>query len=294
MQTVRYLPLLALIACGRSGSETTGSAAVGSGSAAGAPVGTPVPEGPKRLHGTVTFFELRPNCGSCTASFSVVAAFFAPSYSSAPCERGTALGDCCYVPPMPPREPGAPAATGAYVAPPAGQLTITNGTSPLVAMAPTSNNTYEAIDQRKQPGLAWKPGDALTVAAAGDAAGIPAFSGSVRAVGVFTTITPDVAQKRALGTSDFTITWQPDTLPDEDVTLHINALGARNEGHIQCKVADRKGTLTVPGAFLAKFTHDAKAWVQLARSAVTKPTLDHASVEIVSTTTILVGAGSTF
>jgi hypothetical protein len=257
--------------------------AVSGCSSSSSPSSAPDAAPPSGYRGEATFLEYASSVPGGAPSYQFLAAFFHGGPWSDPCAGNAKVGGCCFIPPITPSSGG-----GAPSTPPsAGTLSITDGTVNLGVLAPTvSTGTYADIESKTAPSLKWNPGDTLNFSAGGATGGIAPFSGSVVAVALLESVTPDPNKSRTFGGADFTITWKPDASPDETIYATFNDPTTPNGPRIHCDVPDSAGTLTVPGDMLGRFPSGDSAFLQFGRYKQFVPKIDDVSMQISSQTSI--------
>ncbi|MHB8419097.1 MAG: hypothetical protein ACYDCL_13550 [Myxococcales bacterium] len=252
-----------LIGCESSGSGTSGGSTGGattgggsssggttSGSSGGGSSGTSGCSAQYPYVGNVMFGQID-QVGTSLAVYSVEPGFVATTCTTAApgCQAGVGGNTCCYA--VPGASDGGGSNTGDFNA---GTVTIedngaTIGTTswdPTFQLYDTLSSTppvtgvpepiiYDAT-------LAWKPGDVLSVSAAGYSPGVGPFSGSVVVPAALSGLNPSPSATNTVSisvSSPLVVTWTPQ--PTGYVTVLLRANGA-----ITCEAPYSAGTLTVP------------------------------------------------
>jgi len=134
----------------------------------------------------------------------------------------------------------------------AGDLTISGlVVSPITATAGAFG--YVFSPEAPSDGL-FDAGDAITITAKGDAAGLPAFSAAVKGVADFGL--QGIGLVELVDGKDASISWTP--AGDDsfvELVLQLGWHGLPPTGIIVCRAPDSAGTLVVPAAVIAKFPY---------------------------------------
>jgi hypothetical protein len=189
-----------------------------------------------------------------------------------PCP-GTAMGACCYAEPSGFAQ--VPNGNGGLVR--AGIILIQDGTQTLATLVPDGGRYYTS----QTPLGHFNPGDTLGFSGSGDV--VAAFDASLIAPGpVFGTMPRIGAADLVISrSSDWTLTWTPDSHANEEIQLtitdDINGLRARGIG---CLADDSAGTVTVPAALLSKLNADDAGAILLDRLSVRFVNSGNASIAV--------------
>jgi hypothetical protein len=180
-------------------------------------------------------------------------------------------GSCCFYPPS---DAGAPPAPTYF---PAGDITVDDGKSTLSTMKPAANETYSDKSATNAM-LVWKPGDTLTVSAAGGQ--VHTFTGTVKAADEITALNPPLPLTISTG-APFTVDWNPGSVAGATMHLTIVAKdGMTNEGILRCSTKDSDGTLTINKTLLANFGMNDTGSVSLTRQAAASAKCDDSHVAL--------------
>ena len=101
--------------------------------------------------------------------------------------------------------------------------------------------------------LPWKPGDALSVVATGDA--VHAFSGALQVPALLSGVTPVLGQAVLIidRTQDFTVTWNPEGRARESMLLILQQ-STHPTTTCYCTAPDAAAALTVDASLLSPFS----------------------------------------
>jgi hypothetical protein len=252
-----------LCACGGGSGGTTGGGSGGSTTGGGTSGGGTAG---KAYEGSVILSEI---VGASTSYGAV--AVFKVTVASSTCQGGTPSGSCCYEPP-PSSTGGVPTLvsaggitvvdSGATI----GTLTFTSGY--YILSGPTSTFT-------------WKPGDSLTVSAAG--ATVDSFSETVTAPGTISGLNPTLSTTPTDITlsSNWSLSWTPDARGGETMIVALTDETVAN-GEISCSVQDSAGTVTLPATLLGNFTPGHMARLIATRLSVVHPNDSNTQVNLVA------------
>jgi hypothetical protein len=257
MQADRLPRLLALIflstaACGSSDTSGNAGNGAGDGGASGGSDGggTTTPSTP--YYGSVTFlrgFEFNASTLQLNADLFVTPASGIPGL----CPAGSSQsGSCCLRSPDREIIGDVPAN--------AGTLTLMDNSTPnnptlgtatfVISQAPGVPNGYSLSGPTDT--FDWSAGDKLAVSAAGDAAGVAAFAGSVIAPVDLAGVSPSpgaISSPLSISTqSDSVLTWSAGSSPGSQVEVEIDADNNASTGSLLCMTSDSSGQITVPSA----------------------------------------------
>ena len=231
-----------------------------------------------------------PYVGEVTAAkdgtvFALTGAFFPtpatmPSTPTCP-STGTPSGSCCYLPPATTSDGGVVSDGGTTeTAASAGTITIKDGTANIAALSPLPNGGGYGItgNGTNNPSVTWKPGDALSIAAAGST--VDAFTGSLTTVDDFAGVTPALSTTATTvpRSTNLAISWTAAN------GTNITAVLAVKSGTITCQVSDSAGAISMPSALLGMLTTAQEGVLTLSRSASTTVTGPNATVTLIGTT----------